>query len=324
MNQPSLPKFSQKKHTAYAVAGAGLLAIGTTCAILNFALNVPEYQKLSWLLIAFFFSSGVLALGSGLRSTAILWWGGLGLVVAGAVTLNFSLIQSSFDLYKFFVCAMFLVPAALATHLSKKSLPGIDKIVEYTEALIVAVLLAVVIRGTVVQAFKIPSGSMLPTLQIGDHLLVTKFLYGVRLPYTDKRVCRVRAPKRGDVVVFAYPGDDSLDFIKRIIGEPGDMVEVREGVVFINGEQIDDPWGKHMDRFGKPTFATSPGRNYGPETVPEGQYLMLGDNRNNSQDSRYWGFVDEARIRGKAFILYWSWDSDKTWPRFDRIANLIK
>lgn len=320
----SLPQFSPKKRNSYVAAGVCLLILGALGAGLNLTMNVPEYQKLSWLLVGFFLSSGVLAVGGGLASAAVLWWGGLGLGAIGAAALALSLLGATLDMQRFFVCAVFLVPAALATHISKKSLPGIEKIVEYTEALIVAVVLAVVIRGTVIQAFKIPSGSMLPTLLIGDHLLVSKFLYGVRIPYTDKRICRVRAPKRGDVIVFAFPEDDKLDFIKRIIGEPGDMVEIREGKVFIDGEKIEDPWGKHMDRFEKPTFPTSPARNFGPVSVPQGQYLVLGDNRNNSQDSRYWGYVEEARIRGKAFILYWSWDHENTKPRFNRIANLIK
>ncbi|GAB6064413.1 signal peptidase I [Deferrisoma palaeochoriense] len=197
-----------------------------------------------------------------------------------------------------------------------------EKIPEYAEALVVAILLAVAIRGAVVQAFKIPSGSMLPTLQIGDHLLVNKFLYGIRIPYTDKRILRIRPPKRGDIVVFAYPVDDTKDFIKRIIGEPGDTVEIRDKKIFINGKAIEDPWGVHVDPLTLPE-GFERRDNFGPVKVPPGSYFVMGDNRDRSYDSRFWGFVEDARIRGKAFIIYWSWDSERHLPRLGRIGTLL-
>jgi len=263
--------FSEKKRRNYLWGGIALAVLGAAFAVLNVALPVPEYQKISWILVGFFLVSGV-----------------LGVAVA------------------------------------RGALPQTGKLVEYGEALVVAILLAVAIRGAVVQAFKIPSGSMLPTLQIGDHLLVSKFLYGVRIPYTGTRVFRIRSPRRGDIVVFAYPQDDSKDFIKRVIGVPGDQVEIRDKKVIINGEPIDDPWGVHVDRATYPEGYENGRRdNFGPVTVPPGEYFMMGDNRDRSYDSRFWGFVEDARIKGKAFIMYWSWDSENMRPRFDRIGRLV-
>jgi signal peptidase I len=262
-------EFTKRKRRSYLWGGMALLVLAAGASALNAFLPVPDYQKVSWLLIAFSFVSGA----SGV---------------------------------------------AVAKHL----LPQRGKIVEYGEALVVAILLAVAIRGAVVQAFKIPSGSMLPTLQIGDHLLVSKFLYGVRIPYTGIRLFRIRPPKRGDIVVFAYPEDDSKDFIKRVIGEPGDRVEIVDKKVYVNGDPIEDPWGVYRDA------AVQPGGiekrdNTGPLQVPRGRYFVMGDNRDRSYDSRFWGFVDDARIKGKAFIIYWSWESERTRPRFGRMGQII-
>ncbi|MBS1116228.1 MAG: Peptidase signal peptidase [candidate division NC10 bacterium] len=166
---------------------------------------------------------------------------------------------------------------------------------EYAEALIIAVLLALVIRTFVVQAFKIPSGSMLPTLQIGDHILVNKFLYyfqGIR---------------RGDIIVFKFPQDETRDFIKRVIGMPGDTVEIRDKQVLINGAPLNEPYAVYGDwpvaRFGER-------EKLGPLVVPPDRLFMMGDNRDHSMDSRVWGFLDVNKVKGKAFIVYFSVRSD--------------
>jgi len=199
---------------------------------------------------------------------------------------------------------------------------------EYAEALLMAVLLAMFIRTFVVQAFKIPSGSMLPTLQIGDHLLVNKFIYGLRIPLIGKRVLEFREPARGDVIVFIYPEDRTKDFIKRVVGTPGDRVEVRDKVVYINGERIDDPHAFHdppgTQGLGNAQAFRNPRDNFGPYVVPPHKVFVMGDNRDHSHDSRFWGPVDFNDILGKAFILYWSWDSDDFTPRWSRIGMQIR
>lgn len=192
---------------------------------------------------------------------------------------------------------------------------------EYAEALLMAVLLALFIRTFVVQAFKIPSGSMLPTLQIGDHLLVNKFIYGIRIPFLGTRVFEFRHPQHGDVIVFIYPQDETKDFIKRVVGVPGDRIEVRNKELYINGQKADDP-NAHFDS-SSPPMARSPRDNFGPFEVPNGQVFVMGDNRDHSHDSRFWGTVKDEEILGKAFILYWSWDSDAFRPRWGRIGMRI-
>jgi signal peptidase I len=201
---------------------------------------------------------------------------------------------------------------------------------EYFEAIFIAILLALFIRTFVVQAFKIPSGSMLPTLLIGDHLLVNKFSYGVRIPFSGRLLIPAGQPERGDVVVFRYPKDKSIDYIKRVIGQPGDTVEIRTKKVFINGEPSVDPHA-YISSGTILSAASSPRDNFGPVRVPEGRVFVMGDNRDNSYDSRFWGFVDEKDILGKAFMLYWSWDIEKpllslerfTSVRWGRLANII-
>ncbi|MBZ0252796.1 MAG: signal peptidase I [Candidatus Methylomirabilis sp.] len=190
---------------------------------------------------------------------------------------------------------------------------------EYAEAFIVALLLALFIRTFVVQAFKIPSGSMKDTLLIGDQILVEKFAYGVKIPFVDKVVWRHEDPERDDVIVFIYPEDPSKDFIKRIVGLPGDTVEIRNKQLYVNGEPVTKPYERHVD----------PGYNrlrdnYGPKVVPPESYLVLGDNRDESHDGRFWGYVPRTSIRGKAMILYWSWDGERNRIRWDRIGKLIR
>ena len=191
-------------------------------------------------------------------------------------------------------------------------------LLEYLEALAVALILAFVIRTFVVQAFKIPSGSMLDTLLIGDHLLVNKFLYGTRIPFTDKVIMPLEDPQRGDVIVFEFPEDTSKDFIKRIVGLPGDVVEMKDKALYRNGEKLVEPYIKHTD-----PNAQQRRDNFGPITVPAGKYFALGDNRDESDDSRFWGFVDKEKIRGKAWVIYWSWDGPSD-IRFDRIGRMVK
>lgn len=192
---------------------------------------------------------------------------------------------------------------------------------EYFEAICIAILLALFIRTFVVQAFKIPSGSMLPTLLIGDHLLVNKFIYGLRIPFSGKVLLPYKKPARGDVVVFRYPKDKSIDYIKRVIGTPGDTIEIRTKKVFINGQAVEDSHA-HISSAAVLNAASSPRDNLGPILVPEGRIFVMGDNRDNSYDSRFWGFVDQKDILGKAFILYWSWDIEKPLLSFERITSV--
>ena len=192
---------------------------------------------------------------------------------------------------------------------------------EYAEALVMAVVLALFIRTFVVQAFKIPSGSMLPTLQIGDHLLVNKFLYGIRIPVVGKRILALRQPARDDVIVFIYPQDPSKDFIKRVKGLPGETLEIRNKVLFVNGQAIEDHnayYEKTPER-----MARAPRDDFGPFVVPEGTVFVMGDNRDHSHDSRFWGTVPIDDILGKAFVLYWSWDSKEFSPRWSRLGMFI-
>jgi signal peptidase I len=193
---------------------------------------------------------------------------------------------------------------------------------EYAESIIIALLLALVIRTYLVQAFKIPSGSMEDTLAIGDHLLVSKFIYGTKIPFTDSQVIKVRDPRRGDVIVFEYPEDPSKDFIKRVIGTPGDVVEGRDKNVYVNGKLYQNPHEVHKEKDTIPR-EMNPRDNFGPVTVPANSYFVMGDNRDRSYDSRFWGFVTRDKIKGLAFIKYWSWDSENLRPRLENIGTLI-
>jgi len=221
---------------------------------------------------------------------------------------------------------------------------------EWVEPFLIAAVVALFIRQFGVEAFKIPSGSMIPTLTIGDHLLVNKFLYGPRIPFTDSRFFTGAEPKRGDIIVFKFPEDESKNFIKRVIGVPGDKIEIRKGTLLINDQQVqiselkDDrekaqgagepsPWGKPRifdERLGSIThriqyLRDQSGNDFGPILVPKESVFVMGDNRDNSQDSRVWKFVKYEKILGKALIIYWSWDgNDGRWLRWERIGNLIK
>jgi signal peptidase I len=218
---------------------------------------------------------------------------------------------------------------------------------EWIEPFLIAAVIALFIRQFVVEAFKIPSGSMIPTLTIGDHLLVNKFIYGPRIPFTDKRIFTWDKPNRGEIIVFKYPEDEKKNFIKRVVGVPGDKIQIINGKLFINDQLV-----PVMPAAGRETSENNPGpvlgeprifdeqlgtvthriqyltdqsdKNFGPKLVPEDSVFVMGDNRDNSQDSRVWGFVKFEKILGRAFIIYWSWDGDGRWVRWERIGNLIR
>lgn len=192
---------------------------------------------------------------------------------------------------------------------------------EYLEAIITALILALIIRTFVVQAFKIPSGSMIPTLLIGDHILVNKFIYGIEIPFTDKKILMFRKPRRGDIIVFKYPENPKKDFIKRVVAIEDDVIEERDKAIYLNGQRVIEPYAYHYDKYVRPN-RFDPRDNFGPLVVPKGKVFVMGDNRDQSYDSRYWGFVDLKDIRGKALIIYWSWDPNN-WLRYNRIGRLI-
>jgi len=202
---------------------------------------------------------------------------------------------------------------------------------EYTEAILIALLLALLIRTFIVQAFKIPSGSMKKTLLIGDHILVSKFSYGTHIPNEipfiniklfDDIVLFSKVPKRGDIIVFKFPKDETRDFIKRVIGLPGDLLEVKRQKVFINNKPYKDTHARHTDSRSETPLV--PRDDFGPILVPDDHVFVMGDNRENSQDSRYWGYLNVKKIRGKALIIYWSWDRIKSWVRFERFGKILE
>ncbi len=184
---------------------------------------------------------------------------------------------------------------------------------EYFESIVIAVILALFVRTWVVQAFKIPTGSMEQNLLIGDHLLVNKFVYAPAATAAERMLLPVGEFQRGDVLVFKYPEDPERDFIKRLIGLPGETIELRQSRVFINGEPIAEPYldamrqGGHMPPDIRATF--------GPQVVPDGHLFMMGDNRGDSQDSRYWGPLPVGSVKGRAFVLYWSYESESEFYR---------
>src|SRR5437879_1810761 len=206
---------------------------------------------------------------------------------------------------------------------------GLDFIWEWTKIFLVSVVLFLVIRTFFVEAFKIPSGSMENTLQVGDFLLVNKLVYGAEVPFTHRRLPRLREPKRGDVIVFEYPEDPTKNFVKRLVGLPGDTVEMREGTLVRNHASIQEHYVEHTDpdidpspedfrwqrdyvvRTAQAAAGYHPSRNnWGPLVVPKGNYFVLGDNRDNSLDSRYWGFVPDSLVKGRPFVIYYSYAPD--------------
>ena len=218
---------------------------------------------------------------------------------------------------------------------------------EYGEAMVIALVLAIFIRTFFVQAYKIPSGSMEPTLLIGDHILVNKIIFGLRVPDSifgleipglplGKYVFHLEPVHRGDVVVFVFPPDRTKDFIKRVIGVAGDTIAVKNGVVWLNGAPMDDPH-RHWEVAASDRSPVSPRDNFGPVTVPPGKLFMMGDNRDRSYDSRFWGFVDLNDVEGRATIIYLPWNEEKAdsastlnvlllwfeYIRWDRVGMLV-
>lgn len=207
-------------------------------------------------------------------------------------------------------------------HTESADVPRKSVFREYAEAIGIALLLALFIRTFVVQAFKIPSGSMIPTLLIGDHILVNKFSYGIKNPLTGTVWLRVGEPQRGEVIVFKFPQNPDQDFIKRVVGIPGDTVQGVDKKVYVNGRELADTQAVHLDPQLIPG-GIQPRDTFGPITVPPNALFVMGDNRDNSHDSRFWQFVDFRAVKGKAFMLYWSWDHDNFAVRWNRIGNLI-
>jgi signal peptidase I len=182
---------------------------------------------------------------------------------------------------------------------------------EYFESIVIAVILALFVRTWVVQAFKIPTGSMENNLLIGDHLLVNKFVFAPQVSSVERAILPMRDIRRGDIVVFKYPDEPERDFIKRVIGLPGETIELRNKKVFVNGVGLDEPYVHFLEASHMAGEVTSfdVRERYGPVTVPMSQYFVMGDNRDNSQDSRYWGFLPRHYIKGKALLIYWSYDA---------------
>jgi len=199
------------------------------------------------------------------------------------------------------------------------------KVREYAEAFGVALLIALVVRTLLLQAFKIPSSSMENTLLVGDHIFVNKFVYGYHVPYTKGRILRFSTPKRGDIIVFVFPEDPKKDFIKRVIAVPGDTVEIRQKAVLVNGKPLDEPYVRFAD--GKNTDGFPRARdNLPPVRVPEGKLFMMGDNRDRSYDSRFWGFVDMDAVIGKALFIYFSidWNQGIRWTEVWRYPEFVR
>jgi len=178
-------------------------------------------------------------------------------------------------------------------------------ILEYVDSGFIAILLALVIRTVAVQSFKIPSESMVRTLRIGDQLLVNRLAYGVQNPFKDEYLVRYSAPNRGEIIVFRHPNPPHTVLIKRCLGLPGDRIEMRDKALYINGQPLDEPYALHGDPRFFPRESGIARDNFGPLTIPPDQYFMLGDNRDNSADSRFWGLLPFAMIEGRAFFIYW-------------------
>jgi signal peptidase I len=202
---------------------------------------------------------------------------------------------------------------------------------EYAESLIIAVILALFVRTWVFQAFKIPTGSMEPNLLVGDHLIVNKMIFAPAANAVERAIMPSRDIRRGDVVVFKYPEEPDRDYIKRVIGLPGDRLELRHKKIYINEQPIDEPYAHFLSPPSADGAASGDLREtYGPVTVPTGQYFMMGDNRDNSQDSRYWGFLPMSYVKGKALFIYFSLKDNASMTSFfsgiqwNRLLNRVR
>jgi signal peptidase I len=218
---------------------------------------------------------------------------------------------------------------------------GLSFFGEWAKILLVSIVLFGFIRTFFVEAFKIPSGSMERTLQVGDFLLVNKLVYGAEVPFTHKRLPRLREPKRGDVIVFEYPEDPTKNFVKRLVGVPGDTVQMRDGTLIRNGVTVQEKYVEHTEpdmdpapedfrwqrdyvvRSANAASSYHPSRNnWGPLVVPKGNYFVLGDNRDNSLDSRYWGFVPDSLVKGRPFVIYYSYSPDSSDRSFAWLTHI--
>lgn len=198
---------------------------------------------------------------------------------------------------------------------------------ENVESLAWAVVLMLVVRVFLIQAFRIPSESMRDTLLVGDFLFVTKLDYGAKLPFTHARLPGFRKPRTGDIIVFQYPLDPATDFIKRCMATGGQTVEVRHKKVLVDGRELVEPYVRHTDPNEEPA-AVSPRDNRAPQVVPPDMLFMMGDNRENSLDGRFWGFVPMDYVKGRALFLYFSTASKHWWDmpfyiRWDRLFRII-
>jgi len=215
------------------------------------------------------------------------------------------------------------------------SQPKKGKVREYIEAFVIALVIALIVRSLLLQAFKIPSSSMENTLLVGDHIFVNKIVYGYRIPFMKGRVLELSKPKRGDIIVFVFPEDASKDFIKRVIGVPGDTIEVKRNSVIRNGETLKEDYAQYIEGTEEQEALGQAKYDLPPLKVPPGKYFVLGDNRDRSYDSRFWGFVDTEAVIGKAMFIYFSidWSRDVgflevwRWPeliRWNRIGDVLR
>jgi signal peptidase I len=188
---------------------------------------------------------------------------------------------------------------------------------EYAEIIVLAVALALFVRTFFIQAFRIPSESMEDTLLVGDFLFANKFLYGAKMPFVDWRLPAIRDPQPGDIIIFKYPGDKKTDYIKRCVAVEGQTVELKHNVLYVDGDPVDEDYTKYVHSSNYP-------RQYASYTVPEDHVFMMGDNRDNSADSRAWGPLPKDLITGKAMFIYFSWNSDSHTVRFSRIGDIIR
>ena len=182
-----------------------------------------------------------------------------------------------------------------------------------------AFIATLILRFEFVEAYKIPSESMIPTLLVGDDLLANKFVYGINIPFFNRKILILTSPQKGDIIVFRSPEDPRKELIKRVVAVEGDLIEERNKQIFINGRASNEAYVQHTDN-----FLEDPRDDFGPYVVPKDKLFVMGDNRDESYDSRFYGFVDLKDVEGKAFVVYWSWDNETTLPRFNRIGLNMK
>ena len=193
-----------------------------------------------------------------------------------------------------------------------------NRLHENIEVIVLAILIVMIVKHFIIENFHIPSGSMFPTVQVGDYVLINKFIYGLKIPFTDKKLLKIKNPEYGDIVVVRYSCDPETDYIKRIVGLPGDTVEMRDKAVYLNNKKVNHNYCVHSDK------SIDPARdNHGPVKVPNDSVFVLGDNRDESYDSRELGFVKKSDIKGNAFFVYWSWKSEKSKVECSRVGKLV-